>query len=75
MFFVFSVASLITVIIAVLLGIYLVSLMSNLNLVRFSLLSVMSQRPSNVTSLSVVAYLRLVIGVCVPRVKEYEIRA
>ena len=75
MFFVFSVASLITVIIAVLLGIYFVSLMSNPNLVRPILLSVMSQRPSNVISLSVVAHLRRVIGVCVPRVKEYEIRA
>ena len=75
MFFVFFVASLITVIIAVLLGIYLVSLMSNPNLVRFILLSVMSQRPSNVRSLSVVAHLRRVIGVCVPRVKECGIRA
>ena len=65
MFFVFSVAALITVVIAILLGIYLVSFMLNPNLVRFYP-SVIRQ-PPNVISLSV-AYPRCVIGVCIPRV-------
>ena len=69
MLFVFSVAVLITILIAVLLGIYLVSLMPNPSMVLLYL-SVRRQ-PRNVIlilSLNVAVDFRRVITICAPRV-------